>query len=160
MMLWPDARRSPSVGTDGATPTPSTDTHATGRRRGFVKAVQEAQAALERERDSAHVVVTTGRASAGTCVNAAGKVSTGVARQQQRRIHQGDLRFEPRALLGGRQARSQRAASLLVTSTGSRSTTTRATTSGTAPDGTGLPPTIDADSCTGDAGSPDDCPLS
>src|SRR5215469_14128247 len=37
MMLWPEARRSPSVGIVGATPTPSADTHATGRpplRRG------------------------------------------------------------------------------------------------------------------------------
>jgi hypothetical protein len=31
MMLWPEARRSPNVGIAGATPTPSTDTHATVR---------------------------------------------------------------------------------------------------------------------------------
>src|SRR5260370_30650577 len=31
MMLWPEAPRSPSVGIVGATPTPSTDTHATAR---------------------------------------------------------------------------------------------------------------------------------
>jgi hypothetical protein len=36
----------------------------------------------------------------------------------------------------------------------------RATTSGIAPAGTGRPPTTEARSCTGDDGSPSDCPLS
>jgi hypothetical protein len=31
MMLWPEARRSPSAGIAGATPAPSADTHATAR---------------------------------------------------------------------------------------------------------------------------------
>ena len=31
VMMWPEARRSPSVGIAGATPTPSADTQATAR---------------------------------------------------------------------------------------------------------------------------------
>ena len=46
MMLWPEAGRSPSVGTAGATPTPSADTQATGRSGGRLpEAVQEARPA-------------------------------------------------------------------------------------------------------------------
>jgi hypothetical protein len=42
MMLWPEAGRSPRVGTVGATATPSADTHARGRLIGGQAGAQPA----------------------------------------------------------------------------------------------------------------------
>ncbi len=62
MMLWPEARRSPSAGIAGATPTPSADTHATARPAAASSRRYRNRRRLSRvKRDSAHVVVTTGR---------------------------------------------------------------------------------------------------
>ena len=67
MMLWPEARRSPSVGIDGATPTPSADTHAIVRPAAASPRRCKKRSRLSSgKRDSAHVVVTTGTAPAGT----------------------------------------------------------------------------------------------
>ena len=112
-MLWPDARRSPSVGTAGATPTPSTDTHATGRRCGFVEAVQEAQAALERERgqrprrgdDRQGVRGHVGERVGQHARRASPRSSSGRVRRRQRQ-----LRLEPRGPCPAGPAAGRRAA--------------------------------------------------
>lgn len=58
-MLWPEARRSPSVGIVGATPTPSTDTQATGRPAAASSRRRRKRSRLSGGKyDSAHVVVT------------------------------------------------------------------------------------------------------
>ncbi len=114
--------------------------------------------------DSAHVVVTTGRASAGTRAKASGITSTASPRSSSggavaaSAISASSLATRS-GWSGHRQARNHRASSASVTSTGSRSTPTRATTSGSARVGMGRSPTIEDDSCTGDDGSPSDCPL-
>lgn len=76
-MLWPEARRSPSVCTAGATPTPSADTRATARPAATSSRGCRKRSRLSSgKRDSAYVVVTTGRASAGTRANASSSTST------------------------------------------------------------------------------------
>jgi hypothetical protein len=86
MMLWPEARRSPSVGIVGATPTPSADTHATARPAArFVEAVQEAQAALEREARQRPRCGDDGQGIRGHTGEGVGHHLDGVTLQQQRR---------------------------------------------------------------------------
>ncbi len=84
MRLWPEARRSPRVGIVGATPTPSTDTHATGRPAAASSIrCRKRRRRSGGKRDSAHVVMTTGRAAAGTRETASGSTSTGSPRSSR-----------------------------------------------------------------------------
>ncbi len=57
MMLWPEARRSPSVGIAGATPTPSADTHATARPAAASSRRCRNRSGSSGKPDSAHVVM-------------------------------------------------------------------------------------------------------
>src|SRR5690606_34469970 len=61
--LWPEARRSPSVGKEGATPTPSTDTQATSLSPDAPTRRSTKRERLSPERrESAQVVITIGNA--------------------------------------------------------------------------------------------------
>ena len=76
IMLWPEAGRSPRVGIVGATPTPSADTHPTARPAATSsRRCTKRRRVSGENRDSAHFVVTTGRAFAGTRAMASGSSS-------------------------------------------------------------------------------------
>src|SRR5690606_34167660 len=82
MMLCPEARRSPNVGTAGATPTPSTDSHATARAdAASLSRCRNRRRLSSEKRDNLHVVITTGRASSGTRPRASGSTSTASPRK-------------------------------------------------------------------------------
>ena len=111
MMLWPERGGSPASASPGR-PHASADTHATGRRGCSWRRCRKRSGSRAGGADSAHVVVTSRRASAGTRVTA-GSVWTGSPAEEQRRgrCHHRHLRAERRDLLGAarpQQARSQR----------------------------------------------------
>ena len=102
MMLWPEARRSPSVGIAGATPTPSADTHATAR-----PAAASSRRCRKRRRLSSGKLRQRPRRGddrqgvRGHTGEGVGQHLDGVTLQQQRRgrRRQRHLRFEPRGPL-------------------------------------------------------------